>query len=84
MWVLLGLIVGIVMVIILVAVVIVLRKRGMMQQKETNYKAFFVIGVGLLPVGIVLMLAVGIFFVYLVGLAVSYMAIGLVNRDKWK
>ena len=53
--------------------------------KEPNYQAFFAIGIIWLPVGVVFMLTInpglGIAFM---GMGVVYLAIGLVNRDKWK
>jgi len=57
---------------------------------EPNYRAFFVMGIAWVPVGIVSTI---VFFVLdipfiigmpLLAMGAVYLAIGLANRDKWK
>jgi uncharacterized membrane protein YfcA len=64
------------------------RKEGKLA--EPDYRAFFVMGIVLVPVGIVFMF---IFFqsdipfvtgVPLCAMGLVYLTIGLANRDKWK
>lgn len=64
--------------------VLVWRNSGNLNQGETNYKAFFIMGTSFLPLGIVLSAATdnpGLMGIS--GLGVAYLAIGLKNRDKW-
>jgi hypothetical protein len=58
--------------------------------EEPDYRAFFIMGIVCVPVGIVFMLIVfqtDIPFVVampLFAMGLMYLAIGLANRDKWK
>ena len=52
-----------------------MRKKGW--KHETDYKAFFVMGVVWFPLGLLFDMP----FFFILGLA--YMAIGLANKDKW-
>ena len=59
------------------------RKQG--NDVETDYCSFFILGIGFLPVGVVLSIATenpGLAGISALG--AIYMAIGLNNRDKWK
>jgi len=64
------------------------RKEGTLA--EPNYRAFFVMGIVFIPVGIAFMfifLLSDIPFVIgmpLLAMGLVYLAIGLANRDKWK
>jgi heme A synthase len=64
------------------------RKDG--QQIETNYRACFIMGVILLPIGIAIMIIYylvdlsSITALPFVVLGLVYLIIGLKNRDKWK
>ena len=52
---------------------------------EVNYKAFFILGIVFLPVGVTLSISTknpGL--IGISGLGAAYLAIGLANRDKWK
>jgi uncharacterized iron-regulated membrane protein len=78
---------------ILVGVLLILIaywKRKRLEPIETNYRAFYIMGIVLLPAGIVfsiIALSFGIPFIVglpLLGLGAVYIAIGLSNRDKWK
>lgn len=88
--------------IILIAIVAVLVITGILlvfvmwkrqkdgKQMETDYRAFFIMGVTFLPIGIAMMivyLLAGLPFVIalpFVVLGLVYLVISLNNRDKWK
>ena len=88
--------------IILIAIVVVLVVTGILlvyllwkrqkggQQIETDYRAFFLMGVIFLPVGIAMMIIYFLadlpFVIALpfVVLGLVYLVISLKNRDKWK
>jgi LPXTG-motif cell wall-anchored protein len=82
------LIIGIVVTLLLL---LVLRKRKRSgKTEETDYKAFFIMGIAFLPTGVAMML---MYFLVetpfeiglpLVALGLIYLVIGLVNRDKWR
>ena len=70
--------------------VLVLRKRKRERKAgETDYRAFFIIGVAFLPTGLAMMMVY--FFAEipfeiglpLFALGLIYLIIGLANRDKW-
>jgi LPXTG-motif cell wall-anchored protein len=82
------LLVGILVTLLLV---LVLRKRKREGKAgETDYKAFFIMGLAFLPTGLAMMMAY--FFTELpfeiglplFALGLIYLIVGLVNRDKWK
>jgi uncharacterized membrane protein len=81
------LVVGILVILLLV---MVLRKRKRSGKAgETDYKAFFIMGVTFLPTGLAMMIVY--FFTELpfeiglplFALGLIYLVVGLVNRDKW-
>ncbi|MFC1873686.1 hypothetical protein ACFLYX_00100 [Chloroflexota bacterium] len=89
-FVIIGIVVGLILVGILA--VIALRKHEEGKSKETDYRAFFILGISFLPLGIIyeivffvsgtkVFLVLGIAFI---GMGISYLAIGLGNKDKWK
>jgi hypothetical protein len=60
------------------------RNRWNLNQGEPNYKAFFTLGIIYLSLGVVLSAATdnpGL--IGISGLGVTYIAIGMKNRDKW-
>jgi membrane protein CcdC involved in cytochrome C biogenesis len=80
------LIVGIVVTLLMV---LVLRKKRERKSEETDYRAFFIMGVAFLPTGFAMMMVylfsessfeVGL-PLFILGLI--YLIIGLANRDKW-
>lgn len=85
---------GIPIVILLITIVLILlgvfvvflmwKRRFEGKTKVPNYRAFFILGICFLPMGILLSTSVNPGFIGFAGLGVAYMAIGLVNRDKWK
>jgi len=88
--VMLGISIGLILVGILV--VVALRRKRVGETRETNYRAFFILGVTFFPLGIIyqivffvsgtiVFLVLGVSFI---AMGLSYLAIGLGNRDKWK
>jgi uncharacterized membrane protein len=82
------LLVGIVVTLLLVAVLRKRKREG--KAGETDYKAFFIMGVVFLPTGFAMMM---VYFLAelpfeiglpLFALGLVYLLIGLANRDKWK
>lgn len=73
------LLLGIAAVIIIIALIYaILVAKGKIAQKEPDYRAFFIIGITWIPLGI-------IFENYaLLGAAVVFMVIGLTKKDRWK
>jgi len=52
--------------------------------KEPDYRAFFIMGICLLPIGIIFMTTLNPGFIGFTCMGLWYMAIGLANREKWK
>ena len=89
-FVIIGIVVGLILVVILAVFALKKNKEG--KSKGTDYRAFFILGISFLPLGIIyeivffvsgtkVFLVLGIAFI---GIGLSYLAIGLGNRDKWK
>jgi len=90
-WVTIGIIVGLILVVALIVLMLWKRKKEG-KPKETNYRAFFILGITFLPAGIIyevvfllsgttVFLILGLSFI---AMGLSYLAIGLANKDKWK
>ena len=80
--------IGIISILVIIGIIIALifyKKKKEIKKEEINYQAFFHLGFVWIPVGVVFMItvnpALGMAFL---ALGVSYIAIGLANRDKWK
>ena len=82
------LLIGIVVTLLLVAVLRKRKREG--KAGETDYKAFFIMGVVFLPTGFAMMI---VYFLAelpfeiglpLFALGLVYLLIGLANRDKWR
>jgi len=80
--------IGILIITILILIVTVLwvRKNRISEQiKEIDYRAFFIMGISFLPLGIVLSVVIGNpGFIGFIGLGAFYIVFGLANKDKWK
>jgi mannose/fructose/N-acetylgalactosamine-specific phosphotransferase system component IIC len=63
---------------------VVLKKRKEGKLRETNYQAFFVMGICFLGLGIVFTTTINSGFFGFAILGLAYMSIGLANRDKWQ
>lgn len=87
-------IVGIITGLILVGILVVLawKKNKVGNNKGTNYRVLYNLGVIFLPLGVIyeivffvldikVFLVLGISFI---AMGLSYLAIGLGNKDKWK
>ena len=85
-WILLiALIIAGLVVVGLILAIVVLKKKKSGKKGEPNYQVFFNIGMVWIPVGVVFMLTINIVIgIAFMGMGVSYMAIGLSNRDKWE
>ena len=55
----------------------------MRDEKPTDYRGFFILGISLIGVGISLLSAVGPAFLSFLGCGVVFMAIGQTNKDRW-
>ena len=52
--------------------------------KEPDYRAFFIMGICLLPMGIIFMTTLNPGFIGFTCMGLWYMAFSLANREKWK
>ena len=78
-------------IVVTLLLVFVLRKRKKERKTgETDYRAFFIMGLAFLPTGLAMMI---VYFMSelpfeiglpLLALGLAYLFIGLANRDKWK
>ena len=77
-------------IVVTLLMVLVLRKRKRERKAgETDYRAFFILGVAFLPTGLAMMMVY--FFAEipfeiglpLFALGLIYLIVGLANRDKW-
>jgi uncharacterized membrane protein YfcA len=93
-WALIAAAIAAILVVVVVVGILVAfvawRRRKEGKLAEPDYRAFFVMGIVLVPVGIVFMFifllsdipfAIGM---PLLAMGLVYLAIGLANRDKWK
>lgn len=67
--------------VILVFVKMKNRKKG--ERAETNYQAFFTMGISFVGLGVVLTAAINPGFIGFIALGIIYMIIGWKNKDKW-
>jgi len=80
-----------ILVVIGILLVIMVRKRHIKnEKKEINYRVFYYLGLVFTPLGIIWIIisfvsdfsfVMGMPFL---GIGISYMAIALANRDKWR
>jgi len=78
-------------IVVTLLLLVVLRKRKRAGKTgETDYKAFFIMGLAFLPTGFVMMIVYVLAEIPfeiglpLVALGLIYLVIGLANRDKWR
>ena len=87
-WIIIGIVTGLILTGILA--IVLLRKRRQEKTKEINYRAFFILGISFLSLGIIyeivflaadrqVFLALGLPFI---AIGLSYTAISLANRNK--
>jgi hypothetical protein len=63
----------------------VFKKKKEGEMIEPNYRVFFILGITWIPIGIVFMVTINfVIGIAFMGMGISYMAIGLANRDKWE
>ena len=75
----LALITGVAVLVVLgVVIAIYIKSKNKNERTETNYRAFFILGISFLPIGIATDNP-GLW-----GMGIVFLVLGLVNRDKWK
>lgn len=84
-WILISsLIIAVLVVVILIIMVVMFKKKKGDKTEEFNYKVFFFLGIIWIPIGSVFMIAVNLVMgIAFMGIGLSYIAIGLANKDKW-
>jgi len=71
--------------LVLIATIFIVKKRKKEESnKESDYRAFFIMGISFLPLGIIFTVTISPAFIGFIGMGIIYIAIGLANRDKWK
>ena len=84
-WVLIAIFLSIIAVIVGVIIFFTFRKNQKEgATRETDYRAFFIIGISFLPLGIIFTSIISPAFISFIAIGGCYIAIGLANRDKWK
>jgi len=85
-WILISaLIVATLVIIGLILTLVVFKKKKEGKMGEPNYQVFFILGIAWIPIGIVFMVTINrVIGIAFMGMGVTYMAIGLANRDKWE
>ena len=83
-WILITIFLGIIAVTVGVIVLFVMKK----QKKEgtykvTDYRAFFIMGISFLPMGLIFTSTISPAFISFIAIGIIYMSIGIANRDKW-
>ena len=53
-------------------------------KREVDYRAFFIMGISFLPMGIIFTTVISPAFISFIAIGGCYMAIGLANREKWE
>ena len=83
-WILLTILLGLTAAIFGVFVLFVMQKKKKEgTYKEPDYRAFFVMGICFIPMGIIFTTSISPAFISFLVLGLLYMTIGLANRDKW-
>ena len=83
-WILLTILLGLIAAIVGVFVLFVMQKKKKEgTYKEPDYRAFFVMGICFIPMGIIFTTSISPAFISFLVLGLLYMIIGLANRDKW-
>lgn len=64
--------------------ILVSKRKNKGEPADTNYRAFFILGISFVPLGIVFSSVTSPGFLGITGLGIVYMIIGLANKDKWR
>ena len=86
-WIFISISIIAILVIIVIALVLIYQKKNKEEtiNRNIDYKVFFSLGFVWIPIGIVFMIAVNtVIGIAFMGIRISYIVIGLANRDKWK
>ena len=79
-----GIIILIMIALFVLVVLVTIKRRKEGKYPEPDYRAFFVLGICLLPAGVVFVTTLNPGFIGFIGLGAFFMILGLANRDKWK
>jgi hypothetical protein len=74
--------IAIVMIIGIIITMMVWKKEGLYE--KPNYQTFFILGITFLPMGLVFIFVIGPPFIVFTVMGLSYLTIGLLNKDKWR
>ena len=77
-------ILALVLIVGIIFTFFVLKKKNEGIYKEPDYRAFFIMGICFLPMGIIFTTTLNPGFIGFIVLGIAYMTIGLANREKWK
>ena len=69
---------------LIATVLIIKKKKKEIATKEIDYRAFFILGISFLPMGIIFSSTISPAFIGFIGMGACFMVIGLANKDKWK
>jgi 4-amino-4-deoxy-L-arabinose transferase-like glycosyltransferase len=85
-WVLISIALVAILVLLGIAITFIFwkKKKEDNNKVETDYRAFFIMGISFLPMGIIFTIVISPAFISFLALGLIYMSIGLINRDKWK
>lgn len=84
-WILITIILGVITLVVGLLVLYMLqKKKSEGNYREPDYRAFFIMGICFLPMGLIFTSTISPAFISFLAIGVIYMAIGLANRDKWK
>ena len=83
-WILPVVIVLVVLVMVGLFVVLLLREKKKVDEcGKINYKAFFILGMNFIPIGVVFMIVVSPAFISFLAIGLCYIAIGMSHKDEW-
>ena len=88
-WIIIGIVLG--LLVTGISIILLWKKRKEIKSQDTNYRAFFILGISFLLLGIVfgitffisstqVFLILGLSFI---APGIFYISFGLVNKDKW-
>lgn len=84
-WILITIFIGIIAIIIGIIIFLTFRKNQKAGvTREIDYRAFFIMGISLLPLGIIFATVINPALIGFIAIGGCYLAIGLANRDKWE
>ncbi len=76
--------IGIILGLLALTILVNKKMREPQLEKEIDYKAFYVMGISLIPIGIILTTVISPAFICIAGAGASFVFFGLRNKDKWQ